>query len=329
MNETYIKSQIDARVKDSFQKKDNYIDYVEKFYYSLGLDEPKSEYCIQKSHIVEFETFFKCKLKKFIPENSHCFMAGGSVLTYILTGNELMIRDYDIFVPNTEEYNTIETHLLSLGGSVTSETKHAKHFSFGYIEIDLVKRPINDIFLLLREFDIDICRVGFDVYRHNFVFHKEVTFQNIFSLTFTLPNLYKMDFKKRGIIQLRRILKYINKGFEIRQKTLLYFYSRTLLAYVVDPKDQLNYSEKIGSMVVDLVDQIGQEYQFEELEYDSEFQNIFGETIVKDHFKEKQEAKQKEEGIISLPWDDIFGTTSVGAPVPPAPKPIVYQPSSF
>lgn len=287
MNDIISKPKIDERVLNSFVYKNSIpsIDVYETFQHYIG-DCNNGIICtVTKKDIYEWEKVFYKRLKNYIPSNVNCFIAGGSVLTYILYGNELLIRDYDIFVPDKETFDIIDAHLTSLKGKDDFQNDHTKHFSFGHIEIDLIKQTFPTMTTLFNQFDIDLCRVGFEVTTNqNFFFKKEPSFKRIFLRILKMPNLHQIDFKADGIKLLKRLLKYSAKGFKIEYNTLMQFYSSSLMAF----SDKQTVSEKESlrfDILSDLENQVKKDYQFSDADINDVnkgfVSDIFCDTSVK------------------------------------------------
>lgn len=269
MNDLISKPKIDERVLNSFVHKKSMSSteiYATFQHYTDDYNAAGITCIITKKDINDWEKVFQKRLKKYLPQNINCFVAGGSVLTYILYGNELLIRDYDIFAPDQEIFDVIDKHLISSNPKEKYENNYTKHYSFGHIEIDLIKKPFTSIEKLFNNFDIDLCRVGFEVINQSFTFKKQPDFKQIFLRILKIPNIETFDFKKNGIKLFKRLLKYSSKGFKIEYNTLMQFYSRSLMAY----------SDKEGSekdmlrmdVLSTLESQIKKDYQFDSVEYD-------------------------------------------------------------
>lgn len=261
MLEEITKLKIDERVKDSFSRKRSGPFYSKFRYCMANLEEINC--FVTYEDITAWEQAFYRTLCAYIPDDIHCFVAGGSVLTYILYGNELLIRDYDIFVKNQDDYDRIKNHLTAIMDeqnkkdiktSRNFENENAKHFSFGYIEIDLVKKFAPSLDTLLKKFDIDLCQVGFDVKNHHFNFLSKVVLNAIFERTFTIQ-FANLNFKKDGVMVLQRILKYISKGFKIKHSCLMSFYASSLIAFT-----ETKTKEQYDALKIELSEQVGKAY---------------------------------------------------------------------
>jgi hypothetical protein len=262
-----IHEKIDERVLDTFPEFHLAEVISENFDYQ-GINENFSCRCVLPSHINDWTIKFKRTLTEFIPNDIHCFVAGGSVLTYILYGNDLLINDYDIFPSSQETYDKIHAHLIGMKATNVLANDNCTRFSFPYIEIDLIKKTFSSLDVLMDNFDINICKVGFDVKNGFWKFEKKVSFSKIFSRKFHMNYKKKMDFKVEGIKVLQRLVKYCAKGFWPDQKTLTGLYANILTAGFDAANDEIpdpvQKEEAIKLVMEGLAEHLGKDYKFTE-----------------------------------------------------------------
>jgi hypothetical protein len=261
MLQTLTKAKLDERVFDSFpyyaSTKINPDKYESFVYYDSN--KKQHDLYVGRSHINEWTFKFKRILGKYITEQCEVYVAGGSVLTYILYGNELMIRDFDIFLKTERDFTQMDAHLKKLSPDNIVENENTRHFTFKTIEIDLIKKPSASLSELLNRFDFDICRVGFTINASGgWEFKNVINFTTIFSLTFNIDRISDIDFKTQGIKAFRRIIKYTKKGFSPSYGLITNFFAAILL----DNQNIKIGSEEFKAMKIELEKQISKDYEF-------------------------------------------------------------------
>lgn len=188
---------------------------------------------IPSAFIKRMEKEFKRKLGEFIPNNTECFIAGGSVLSYLLVHSHHFTKDFDIFVKSQDDYEKIKAHLIKAykesGDSSRKCLESENSISFVGLGVDLIKQPFDSITSLLNKFDISVCKVGFSVNKEKeFKFTTGTGLSKLFNLKMFIDKncFVKNKTSKSSAVQmLRRILKYSNKGFTLDSHSIIQFSS--------------------------------------------------------------------------------------------------------
>ena len=191
----------------------------------------KNSFRIKKTEYKKIKSFYLKTLWKVIDSSigeylkeleGNFLIAGGSVLSLLINSNLEGVKDFDIFFETEEDYNKAYAKMTSLV-TITTDTEFGPLFSSAIyngpnssmftmkngMRIDLIRKKIGKPEEVLNSFDISVCKVGF---KNNGEFiSSETTLNHIFSGVFSLD--INAENRKDAILQLKRYIKYINKGF--------------------------------------------------------------------------------------------------------------------
>ena len=224
----FLKEKVKEIVLDSFPIRNFSLDLDLNPSRALLLKDEGEQRIIPEVFISNLEKFFKRRLKEFIPESAKCFVAGGSVMTYFLYQNYFLINDIDIFPASDLHFSILKSHLDAKAESEAiriTETINARKYHF-HKRIELIKHVNPTIEVLFKTFDFNVCKFGFDVENGNFEFKTQCNLTHLFNFDLKVDNFKKYKTAEEKSQFLSRLLKYINKGFnlsKVQQKEVFFY----------------------------------------------------------------------------------------------------------
>jgi hypothetical protein len=147
------------------------------------------------------------------------WLAGSSLLHHMIDSNDALSNfDFDFFFKNQESYDKWY-HVLASTSEDYIDMEHSVMFKIDGYEINLIKAFLyEDVEQLLNSFDISVSRIAFDghkVYLHDLV----------------MPdiNVMKMQvlYISNPLTTFGRLLKYVGKGFSMKESSIIHFLNRT------------------------------------------------------------------------------------------------------
>lgn len=182
--------------------------------------------CIEGFGAVLKAMLAAAKVSPEIPSGD-LFIAGGAVKDFL---SNKPIKDLDVFFRTEQQASTfIEKFKTVPGVQIISESDNSCSVSWAFanspaqpikIVLDLIKARFGTPEQVISTFDFTICSAA--VTPHSMVFHKNY-FQDLFTKSLVFNSLPDLS-------GLRRVLKYVNKGFHIDESELVRFFEYNLLS---------------------------------------------------------------------------------------------------
>jgi hypothetical protein len=226
------KSLIEKNLKNNFRDFSESSTDLPVFFYK------GSQYQFSKKFLELISFFFKQRLKRLNITTEKFIIAGGSVLTMIMTGNPFLINDIDIFPCSPEDFNSLKDKFSSIECLDKIESVNSIKFKYKNLKIDLIKKYPKTIKDCIGDFDLSIVRCGFD---QDFNFYHEVFWQDVFNFKMKA----KAPTEKEAFKLLTRIIKYSKKGFSISTFYIADLISLIKLGENSETKTKQEYSKDL------------------------------------------------------------------------------------
>ncbi|MEO6303958.1 MAG: hypothetical protein ABIP51_12380 [Bacteroidia bacterium] len=230
-------------------------DVIIKFFHIINKEKNiNKQYALTEKHLLSLKLFLKAEINKhFEIEDEKFTIAGGSVLTLIMYASPFLIKDIDLFPCSEEDYNKLKVKLdksAKLNQVESFQNENSISYDFKGIKIDLIKKYYKTVDECISSFDLSIVQMGFD---QKFWFTSIANFGDVFNFKM---HMVKTPEPKLAFTRLRRIIKYSEKGFKIRNNDLM-----TLFALI-----KSNETEFIKNEVGEIIFNQNYSKAFEEAE---------------------------------------------------------------